>query len=158
MRNNYKTLIDVNEFQQKVLDFINSDEIDKAISNTVFADKPECKSAIIYGMTFSSALTSSCEKFRIKKETENVSGYLVFARPWFLKIESIIKEFELNLVLKNNRTTIYENDNVQFSFDKKIIRVLLYDENNKKLKHRIQDYFYEKQWKRKTKGVNKWKR
>ena len=50
MSNDYKVVVDTKEFQQKVLDYIDSDDIDKMISNTVFADKPECKSAIIHGM------------------------------------------------------------------------------------------------------------
>lgn len=47
----------------------------------------------------------------------------------------------------NDRASIYENDDVRFCFDKKVIRVLLYDNSNKELKNKIQDYFYEKRWK-----------
>ena len=66
MSNDCKIVVDTNEFQQKVLDYINSDDIDKMISNTVFADKPECKSAIIHGMLIASMLTSTCETMYVK--------------------------------------------------------------------------------------------
>lgn len=38
-----KILIDSTEFQQKVLDYISSCEIDKMIDATVFKDNQECK-------------------------------------------------------------------------------------------------------------------
>lgn len=65
MENNYKIVIDVREFQQKVLDYISSEEIDKMIRNTVFDGSPECKSAIIHGMAIASMLTSYCELIAI---------------------------------------------------------------------------------------------
>lgn len=40
-----KILIDSTEFQQKVLDYISSCEIDKMINTTVFKDNQECKQA-----------------------------------------------------------------------------------------------------------------
>lgn len=57
----YKILIDSKEFGEKVLEYISSDELDKMINCTVFAGKPECRSAIIHGMSIASMLTSSCE-------------------------------------------------------------------------------------------------
>ena len=70
MSNDCKIVVDTNEFQQKVLDYINSDDIDKMISNTVFADKPECKSAIIHGMSIASMLTSACELMYVREYKE----------------------------------------------------------------------------------------
>lgn len=64
-KENYRILINENEFQQKVLDYINSGEIDEMINSTVFKDKPECKSAIIHGMSIASMLTHSCEPYCI---------------------------------------------------------------------------------------------
>ena len=61
----YKILIDMKEFQQKVLDYINSEDIDKMIRNTVFDGKPECKSAIIHGMSIASMMASYCKPFCI---------------------------------------------------------------------------------------------
>jgi hypothetical protein len=56
----FKILIDSTEFQQKVLDYISSCEIDKMIDTTVFKDNQEYKQAIIYGMVIASMLTSRC--------------------------------------------------------------------------------------------------
>lgn len=61
----YKIFIDTKEFQQKILDYINSEEIDKMIRSTIFDGKPECRSAIIHGMCMASMLTSYCEPFCI---------------------------------------------------------------------------------------------
>lgn len=61
MENNYKIVVDVKEFQEKILDYINSDELDKMINNTVFDGKPECKSAIVHGILIALMLTNSCE-------------------------------------------------------------------------------------------------
>ena len=144
----YKILIDPSEFQQKVLDYINSDELDKMIDSTVFKDKPESKSAITHGMVIASMLTTRCEKIYVKEETKPTYENLVFVKPHFLKKENVITEFDLKHEFTNNRTSIYENDDVRFCFDKKVIRVLLYDSSNKELKQKIQDYFYEKRWKR----------
>lgn len=144
----YKILIDPSEFQQKVLDYINSDELDKMIDSTVFKDKPECKSAITHGMVIASMLTTRCERIYVKEETKPTYENLVFVKPHFLKKENVITEFDLKHEFTNKRTSIYENDDVRFCFDKKVIRVLLYDSSNKELKQKIQDYFYEKRWKR----------
>ncbi len=66
MDNNYTRVINVEEFQQKILDYISSDELDKTISNTVFVGKPECKSAVAHGMALASMLTSTCETMYVK--------------------------------------------------------------------------------------------
>lgn len=69
---------------------------------------------------------------------------MVFERP-SIKESVITKEFDLRFVLKNERTTIYENKDARFSFDKSVIRVMIYDGNNRKLTHRVEDYFYNEQ-------------
>ena len=66
----YKIVVDVEEFQQKVLDYISSDEMDKMINNTVFAEKPECKSAVIHGMAIASMLTSYCTLMYVKNNND----------------------------------------------------------------------------------------
>lgn len=66
----YRILVDVNEFQQKVLDYISSDELDKMIGSTVFDGKSDCKVAIIHGITIASMLTSYCKPICIKERTE----------------------------------------------------------------------------------------
>lgn len=71
MRDKYRILIDSEEFQQKVLDYIGSKEIDKMIDSTVFKDNPECKSAIIHGMVIAAMITSRCERFYIEEKEES---------------------------------------------------------------------------------------
>lgn len=53
------------EFQQKVLDYISSEEINKMFNSTIFKDNPECKSAMIHGMVIASMLTCHCKQFCI---------------------------------------------------------------------------------------------
>lgn len=66
----YRVLVDVNEFQQKVLDYISSDELDKMISSTVFDGKSDCRAAIVHGMSIASMLTLYCEPICIKENME----------------------------------------------------------------------------------------
>lgn len=54
-------LIDTAEFNNKILDYISSDELDKMINCTVFKDNPQSKSAIIHGMCIAAMLTSQCD-------------------------------------------------------------------------------------------------
>lgn len=66
----YKTLIDSTELQQKVLDYIASDEFSKMVDSTVFKDNNQCKMAIIHGMAIASMLTCRCEPFCINFKEE----------------------------------------------------------------------------------------
>lgn len=80
--NNYKRLIDSTELQQKVLDYIASEEFNKMVDSTVFRDDNQCKLAIIHGMAIASMLTCRCESFCInfKKdefEDDNKSQYCI---------------------------------------------------------------------------------
>lgn len=59
-------------------------------------------------------------------------------------IENVIKDFNLNFVHKSDRTIIYENEDCRFSFDKSVIRVLIYDGLNNELSKEIDNYFYGK--------------
>lgn len=55
-------LIDTQEYQQRVLDCIISDEINKLFNATVFKDSDktqECKQAMIHGIVMASMMTSS---------------------------------------------------------------------------------------------------
>lgn len=54
-------LVDIAEFQNKILEYISSDELDKMISATVFADDTHARSAIIHGMAVAAMLTSQCD-------------------------------------------------------------------------------------------------
>lgn len=68
---NYKVLIDSTELQQKVLDYIGSEEFDKMVDSTVFRDNNQCKLAIIHGMSIASMLTCRCKPFCINFKKEN---------------------------------------------------------------------------------------
>lgn len=61
----YKNLIDVNEFQTKLLEYINSKELDNMIKQTVFKDKQDCKMAINYGISLASMLTTMCKDYHM---------------------------------------------------------------------------------------------
>ena len=64
--NNYELYVNVSEFQKKVLEFVNSGELDKYFENTVFNNheyKNDCKFAMITGMSLASILTSDCELY-----------------------------------------------------------------------------------------------
>lgn len=63
MEDKYVTFIDSKEFQEKILEFISSDEVDKFFNCTVFADKPECRQAMIHGMCIASMMTCKCKQF-----------------------------------------------------------------------------------------------
>lgn len=68
----------------------------------------------------------------------------VFRKPPDAKVNNLRDKFSLIETLVNDRTCIWENDDVVFSIDKKVIRVFLYDGNNKNLIKNIKDFFYEK--------------
>lgn len=53
----------------------------------------------------------------------------------------IIDKFNLKKVLINKRTSIYENENMRFSFDNKVLRVLIFNEDENILNN-LYDYFY----------------
>lgn len=65
-----KLLIDISEYQQKVLDCISSEEINKFFNSTMFAGTPEssmCKQAMIHGMAIASMITSRCNHVIVEK-------------------------------------------------------------------------------------------
>lgn len=50
--------------------------------------------------------------------------------------------FKLEKLLSNARTSIYQNDDMRLSIDTKVVRVLLFNENNANLLEQIRKYFY----------------
>lgn len=142
-------LINPKELQQQVLDYIGSDEFEEMVNNTVFKDDSQSKQAIAHGMAVASMMTSQCKLYCVEEILEPVCENLIFLRPRFLKKEKVIDEFNLDFKSESKRTSIYQNEDVRFSFDKKIIRVLLYNRNNTELKRKIENYFYKKEWKAK---------
>lgn len=61
-------LIDSTEFQQKVLDYVSSDEFENMVNSTVFKDNDNCKHAIAHGMVIAAMLTSRCKKLYLCKK------------------------------------------------------------------------------------------
>lgn len=58
-----KVMTDTTEYQQRVLECIGSEEVDKFFGATMFANLPEssiCKQAMIHGMAIASMMTSQC--------------------------------------------------------------------------------------------------
>lgn len=53
----------------------------------------------------------------------------------------IINKLNLNKLLENKRTSIYCNDQMRMSVDKKVIRVLVYDDKNTNLIEKIRGCF-----------------
>lgn len=64
----------------------------------------------------------------------------VFRKP--SNSNDMIHFFSLNKILTNSRTSIYENDQMRFSIDSRVVRVLIYDASNKELIEKIRTYFY----------------
>ena len=70
----YKILIETKEFQQKILDCVLTDEINRMFESTYFASKENAsdyKTAMIHGMIMASLLTSSCETYVIEGDNKN---------------------------------------------------------------------------------------
>ena len=64
MSANFRILLDMQDYQKRILDVITSDEIDKYFNCTVFAEKENkvsYKSAMIHGMAIASLLASDCK-------------------------------------------------------------------------------------------------
>lgn len=56
-----------------------------------------------------------------------MNNYIVLdKRKNFSRIFSIIKNLNLKNTLKNRRTSIWENDDLEISIDKYIIRIMIY--------------------------------
>lgn len=60
----------------------------------------------------------------------------------------LIDKFELHKILENNRTKIYQNNDMRMCVDHNIIRILIYDENNCSLLEKIRGYFYGEEYTR----------
>ena len=56
--------------------------------------------------------------------------------------DNIIHGFNLKERLSNERTSIYENKDMRFSIDKKIVRVIIFNGDDYELQNKIQKYFY----------------
>ena len=70
MEEKVSILVDVNEIQAKIIDCITSDEINTFYNYTTFADKPECKQAMIHGMCIASLLISQCNQTVLRRKED----------------------------------------------------------------------------------------
>lgn len=62
------------------------------------------------------------------------------------KTNQLIYIFNLNKILSNHRTTIYENKKMRLSVDKEVIRIILFDDNDKTLLENLRNFFYGKRY------------
>lgn len=70
-----KILIETKEFQQKILDCVLTDEINRMFESTYFSTKEnssDYKAAMIHGMIMASLLTSSCETYVVEGKEEKI--------------------------------------------------------------------------------------
>lgn len=60
-----------------------------------------------------------------------MNNYIILNKRKNIKrIFSIIKELNMENTLKNKRTSIWENEDLQISIDKALIRILIYSDND----------------------------
>ena len=61
-----------------------------------------------------------------------------------LDSNQVLDKFKLKKIVSNERTTVYQNEKMRFSFDKCVLRILLFDRDIIK---NLYDYFYDEQYK-----------
>ena len=66
MKSKCAVVMSTQEFQEKILDFIASEEFDKHFNSTTFADKPECRQAMMHGMCIASMLVTKCDQLVVE--------------------------------------------------------------------------------------------
>lgn len=60
-----------------------------------------------------------------------MSNYIILLKKNnFKKINKFIKNSNMTNTLKNKRTSVWENNDLQISIDKSIIRILIYSKND----------------------------
>lgn len=60
-----------------------------------------------------------------------MNNYIILEKKKHIKdINQVIKRLNLTNTLKNKRTSLWENDDIEISIDKKIIRILIYSKND----------------------------
>lgn len=74
----YKRVVDSNDLQQKILNVVTSDEIDKYFNNTIFvneSDSQKYKQAMIHGMIVAGMLVCQCEQIYIEEKSNENKYY-----------------------------------------------------------------------------------
>lgn len=60
-----------------------------------------------------------------------MNNYIILEKKKHIKdINQVIKRLNLTNTLKNKRTSLWENDDIEISIDKKIIRILIDSKND----------------------------
>lgn len=62
--------------------------------------------------------------------------------------ENMIQTFDLHQITSNNRTSIFQNEEMRFCIDKKVVRVVLFDKDNEILLDKLRKYFYGEKYER----------
>lgn len=55
---------------------------------------------------------------------------------------TVIKAFTVEKLMENDRTVIYQNKSLRMAFDKKVVRVLVFQEDET-IERKLYRYFYE---------------
>ena len=55
---------------------------------------------------------------------------------------TVIKAFAVEKLIENDRTVIYQNKSLRMAFDKKVVRVLVFQEDET-IERKLYRYFYE---------------
>lgn len=77
-----------------------------------------------------------------------MSRNLLFKISKDIDIKEFISMFRLVKVLENDRTTIYENNEMRASIDSnKVVRVLVFKESNVELVELLREHFYGNEYK-----------
>jgi hypothetical protein len=67
----------------------------------------------------------------VKMKWIEMNNYIILEKKKHIKdINQVIKRLNLTNTLKNKRTSLWENDDIEISIDKKIIRILIYSKND----------------------------
>lgn len=97
-----KIFIDQLEYQQKLLEFLTSEEFDRFFNVTVFKDNLECRQAMIHGMAIASMMTSQCKHIAVKdreREVKNMATEFI-----------VLNETETLAIVKNGMVTCRMDD------------------------------------------------
>ena len=62
--------------------------------------------------------------------------------------EDMISTFNLQPILSNGRTSIFQNNEMRFCIDKKVVRIILFDDSNMILLEKLRKYFYGEEYER----------
>lgn len=62
--------------------------------------------------------------------------------------DNMVRKFDLQEICSNSRTSIWQNKEMRFCIDKRVVRVILFNENNEALLEKLRGYFYGEEYKK----------